>query len=356
MRSAGARPCRPPRSGRRRPGARAPFQPAARPGWCRARAAASRERLRLELERVPPPRDAHAQALRRAAPAVAGPAPLKARAVGRHLAVRAVGARSDAQGLEALGRQRERDARVACEAQARRREPRDRGQPGERDAGERRADQRFDHGEAGARPGWFTITLRVRAPAASAMVAFSAPPSPPNSTRPRAGRAAKPTPGGSQRVESNAPARSRVSQRARPGSKRTSMDASLESAMPRASLSAVATSRAAPASRAVWTRATSWTAPTPASTMARPRPATTSSSVNPCARCISRLLHGTSAGGTTRAALACYLAPPADTSPPVTSVTETVGLARVGEDAGVAAGPRPESSYPRCPGSVTDGW
>src|SRR5207244_641447 len=109
------------------------------------------------------------------------------------------------------------------------REPRDRGQPGERDGSERCADERLDHGEAGARPArrrppahwtltrprWFTITLRVRAPAASVMVAFSALPSPPKRTRLRAGRAAKPTPGGSQRVESNAPARSRVSHSAR---------------------------------------------------------------------------------------------------------------------------------------------
>src|SRR5207247_11325120 len=109
-------------------------------------------------------------------------------------------------------------------------EPRGRGQPGGRDAAERRADQRFDHGEAGPRPAcdrppahwtltrprWFTITLRVRAPAASVTVAFSALPSPPKRTRLRAGRAAKRTPGGSQRGESNAPARSLVSQRARP--------------------------------------------------------------------------------------------------------------------------------------------
>src|SRR5205823_7924953 len=318
------------RSGRRAPAARAPRRPATRPDRCRGRGGISRQRLRREFERVPPPRDARAEARRRAAPALAGPAPVKARAVRPDPAVRAGVARSDAQGLEPLGRERERAAGVACEAEARAREARHRGQPGERNTGERCADQRLDHGEAAGppaacggpahwtltRPRWFTITLRVRAPAARVMVAFSALPSPPKRTRLRPGRAAKPTPGGSRRVSSSTPARSRVSHRARVGSKRTSLEASPENAMPRASLRAVATSRAAPASRAVCSRATSRTTPTPASTMARPRPTTASSSVKPCARCVSRLLRGTPAGGTTRAALACYPAPPADARPP----------------------------------------
>src|SRR5439155_1137275 len=91
------------------------------------------------------------------------------------------------------------------------------GQGGEHEQRERRADQHLDHGEAAGpparyggpahwtltRPRWFTITLRVRAPAARVMVAFSALPSPPKRTRLRPGRAAKPTPGGSRRVSSS---------------------------------------------------------------------------------------------------------------------------------------------------------
>src|SRR5581483_7883594 len=205
------------------------------------------------------------------------PAPReRCRAYGRR--VRAVDARARVERLGALGGERDRGGGVARER--------------ERAGGERRGgkprqrgrDQRFHHRGTPppahctrTRPRWLTITLRALRPAASVIVPLSALPTAVKPSRPRAGSAAKLTPAGRRRVSSTAPPRTCVSRRRAAASKRTSVVTPAASARPRASLSALATSWAAPTTRSVATSAGSRTRPSPATRAASERPASASS-------------------------------------------------------------------------------